>query len=241
MNLQFHRHRIDKLPRSKMMAELVRVALARNLEAFGKREFDELATLSSASVIREFGTWAEAIEQLRRELVVQGKALRPKHRGYFKENEALAELERIWTALGHRPSRIEWENSDARISYHTYNRYFGSWKNACLKLLEARIADLVVTPQAAATSKQKIRIGEGRPITSRTVSAGLRLRVYERDRFRCVFCGRSPISDITVQLHVDHKRPYSEDGPTVLENLQTLCSDCNLGKGNRTDVKEPYG
>ena len=243
MDFLFQRHRIDKLPRTKLIAELVRIALARNLEEFGKREFDQAAEVSSASVIREFGTWSKAIDQLRRELATQGKTLRKKHRGYFTEAEALAELERIWKELGHRPSRIEWDTSDASVSYQTYIRYFGGWINACLRFLEGRssgslASSQVIVPAAGSTKKRK---KENRATLSRSVSPGLRLRVYERDRFRCVFCGRSPISDLTAQLHLDHKRPFSEGGLTVLENLQTLCSVCNLGKSDRMDVKVPYG
>ena len=35
-----------------------------------------------------------------------------------------------------------------------------------------------------------------------------------------------------VELHVDHIKPWSKGGETVLENLQTLCATCNLGKSN---------
>ncbi len=35
-----------------------------------------------------------------------------------------------------------------------------------------------------------------------------------------------------VELHVDHTVPWSKGGETVLGNLRTLCSDCNLGKSN---------
>ncbi|MBI2460406.1 MAG: HNH endonuclease [Candidatus Rokubacteria bacterium] len=63
--------------------------------------------------------------------------------------------------------------------------------------------------------------------------------MYQRDRFRCVFCGRSPISDLTVELHVDHVVPFVRSGETALENLQTLCSKCNLGKADRDDVRQP--
>ena len=45
-------------------------------------------------------------------------------------------------------------------------------------------------------------------------------------------CGRSPAKDMNIELHVDHIMPYSKGGETVIENLQTLCSDCNLGKSN---------
>ncbi|MCL4507775.1 MAG: HNH endonuclease [Chloroflexi bacterium] len=35
-----------------------------------------------------------------------------------------------------------------------------------------------------------------------------------------------------MELHVDHILAWSKGGETVLENLQTLCSVCNLGKSN---------
>jgi 5-methylcytosine-specific restriction endonuclease McrA len=34
-----------------------------------------------------------------------------------------------------------------------------------------------------------------------------------------------------VELHADHISPWADGGKTVLENLQTLCQNCNLGKG----------
>lgn len=36
-----------------------------------------------------------------------------------------------------------------------------------------------------------------------------------------------------VKLHVDHIVPVSRGGKSVMGNLQTLCEDCNCGKGNR--------
>jgi 5-methylcytosine-specific restriction endonuclease McrA len=52
-----------------------------------------------------------------------------------------------------------------------------------------------------------------------------------RDRFRCLACGRSPATHLNVELHADHILAVANDGKTTLENLQTLCQDCNLGKG----------
>jgi 5-methylcytosine-specific restriction endonuclease McrA len=34
------------------------------------------------------------------------------------------------------------------------------------------------------------------------------------------------------RLHIDHIVPWSKGGETALENLETLCSECNLGKSN---------
>lgn len=67
--------------------------------------------------------------------------------------------------------------------------------------------------------------------TKRTIPLSLRYKVLKRDNSKCVVCGRG--IDDNVILHVDHKIPYSLGGATTLENLQTLCSECNLGKGNR--------
>lgn len=67
----------------------------------------------------------------------------------------------------------------------------------------------------------------------RTVPLGLRFRVLERDNGRCQACGRGPADGVVI--HVDHIVPHSLGGLTVLDNLQSLCGDCNLGKGNRSD------
>ncbi|MBI5847426.1 MAG: HNH endonuclease [Nitrospirae bacterium] len=52
------------------------------------------------------------------------------------------------------------------------------------------------------------------------------------DRFTCRHCGASPAKMLGVELHVDHIIAWSKGGETVLSNLQTLCSKCNLGKSN---------
>ncbi len=59
----------------------------------------------------------------------------------------------------------------------------------------------------------------------------LRYKILKRDNFRCCKCGASPEDGIT-ELHVDHIIPVSLGGPTTEDNLQTLCSKCNLGKSN---------
>jgi 5-methylcytosine-specific restriction endonuclease McrA len=56
----------------------------------------------------------------------------------------------------------------------------------------------------------------------------------QRDRLTCPACGASPAKENGVELHVDHFVPWSRGGETTLENLQTLCSRCNLGKGDVT-------
>ena len=65
------------------------------------------------------------------------------------------------------------------------------------------------------------------------IPKGLRHDVLARDESTCQMCGRKAPE---VKLHVDHIKPESKGGPTTLDNLQVLCADCNLGKGDKYSV-----
>jgi hypothetical protein len=54
-----------------------------------------------------------------------------------------------------------------------------------------------------------------------------RFEIFKRDRFRCVYCGRSPPE---VLLHVDHIIAVANGGTSDATNLATACADCNGGK-----------
>lgn len=55
----------------------------------------------------------------------------------------------------------------------------------------------------------------------------LRVHILARDEYRCRMCARSGEG---VVLQVDHIVPISTGGTDVLDNLATLCQDCNAGK-----------
>lgn len=59
----------------------------------------------------------------------------------------------------------------------------------------------------------------------------LRLAVFERDGWRCVYCG-API-DIA-SGHADHVMPRSRGGSDEIDNLAAACGPCNLDKGAKT-------
>ena len=84
-------------------------------------------------------------------------------------------------------------------------------------------------PACQIDTKQNVKLGTKVP---RTISDKLRYQVLKRDCFKCCACGASPAKDPSVELHIDHIIPWSKGGETSLENLQTLCSRCNLGKGD---------
>ena len=76
-----------------------------------------------------------------------------------------------------------------------------------------------------------ISTGKSKKI-SRKISEKLRYQVLKRDNFKCCACGASPAKNPSVELHIDHIIPYSKGGETTLDNLQTLCSKCNIGKSD---------
>jgi transposase len=55
--------------------------------------------------------------------------------------------------------------------------------------------------------------------------------VLKRDNFKCRACGRD--SNETI-LSVDHINSIKNGGDNNLDNYQTLCRDCNLGKGKES-------
>ncbi len=67
------------------------------------------------------------------------------------------------------------------------------------------------------------------------VRPGIRWQVFERDDFRCVACGMSPRDSKDVILHVDHIVPRSKGGLGTIDNFQTLCQICNIGKSNKSN------
>jgi len=64
------------------------------------------------------------------------------------------------------------------------------------------------------------------PIPART-----RFEVLHRAGHTCQSCGAKASGG--AQLHIDHIHPVSKGGTNDLANLQALCRDCNLGKGDR--------
>ena len=59
---------------------------------------------------------------------------------------------------------------------------------------------------------------------------GNRIRVYERDEYKCRYCGKQ-LTRFTCTL--DHVRPIADHGDNSFENLVTACLDCNSRKNGR--------
>lgn len=64
-------------------------------------------------------------------------------------------------------------------------------------------------------------------IKRKKLSPKLRYEILKRDKFSCVLCGATAKDDL---LEVDHITPLCRGGLSTLENLRTLCYQCNHGK-----------
>jgi hypothetical protein len=65
-------------------------------------------------------------------------------------------------------------------------------------------------------------VGSGR----RNITKAKRERIYKRDGYRCVKCGRAD------RLSIDHIVPLVRGGSKRDSNLQTMCEPCNVAKGD---------
>ncbi len=231
MKYKIERARSDRLNDDVIIEELKRVAEYYGNRRFTRHEFDAVAKACKGTVVlRNFSTWDAALDATGLTLTPHRKPRRDK----ISVDELLSELARVWEVLGHRPSKTEWDNSNAKFSYTTYKTRFGEWLKACSALIAdprpdeggAECDSEVATKSSGSVPKER----------SRTVPLKMRLSVLKRDHFRCVLCGRSPATHTNVALHLDHLVPYSRGGETTESNLRTLCEDCNWGKGNDTKV-----
>ncbi len=62
----------------------------------------------------------------------------------------------------------------------------------------------------------------------RDISKEVRTLIFSRDNYKCRFCGCG--REDNIKLTVDHFFPISKGGTNDLDNLWTLCQECNKGK-----------
>ncbi len=170
-----------------------------------------------STILRRFGTWNKALTKAG----LQGGNIIN-----YSDEELFENILNIWQHKGKQPTRRDLDSKPSEISQSPYNRRFGSWSEALRRFVEyANEKESTYKPAEIATNGRMRKTG-------RDISLRLRFNVLKRDHFACVQCGASPAKDSSVELHIDHRKPWSKGGETEIENLQTLCQKCNLGKSN---------
>lgn len=181
-------------------------------------QYSKYGTYDCSTHVRRFGSWNQAL--LKAGLLLSNRV-------NISDEQLFENLFQLWRYYGRQPRRCELADDPSTISQSPYNRRFGSW----IAALEAFV------DYANSTEVDSLEIAANRTIelsrkTGRNPSLRLRWQVLQRDRFTCCGCGVSPARTSGIELQVDHKISWSKGGETIIENLQTLCSLCNLGKSN---------
>ncbi len=215
---EYHRNVKDE----ELIADLRRVASELDKNSITRAEQDERGRFHSSTYFLRFGTWFNALEKAGLE--------KSRTSVNLSDEELFRNLEEIWIKLGRQPKYLQVQKPFSMYNVGTYENHFGTWRKA----LEKFVA--FINNEEVSSSKKEIKNIEAGQITkhktSRTINWRLRFIIMRRDNFKCKSCGRSPATDPSIVLHVDHIKAWANGGETILENLQTLCSKCNIGKSD---------
>ena len=206
----------DSITEDNLLSDLRRVAEVSKDNKVTQKIYSELGEYNCSTVIRKFGKWNVALKKAN---------LQVSNQLNIPDEKLFNNILKLWEHLGKQPRRIDLENKVSEYSQYPYNRRFGSWNNALENFVSWANNENLNAPE-------HIAIQENKRKTGRDPSIRLRYLVMKRDNYSCKQCGASPAKDPSIELHIDHIFPWSKGGETTFENLQTLCSKCNLGKSN---------
>jgi hypothetical protein len=214
------------IPHEELLHDLKRVAGILGTGTVSQASYRSLGKFSEVTVARAFGSWVEALE-------VAGLNISSAWKPKAKEEELFSNMAAVWENVGRQPKQRDFRSPTSRFSPDAYVRRYGSWRKALEAFVAAANAgdvpsevsnDFKLSPTP--TPDQKPRR------TTREPGWRLRFLVMRRDRFSCSACGRTPALGPGVILDVDHIEAWSKGGETVMDNLQTLCQRCNIGKSD---------
>jgi hypothetical protein len=190
-----------------LLADLLAVSRRLGREKVSVNDYQTFGRYSFRTHMRRFDSWTKALAKV---------GLRPAHYRNVSAKALLRDLKRAARKGKSLKITVHRYQANGKYNIKTAYRHFGKWQHAVA---------------AAGLMPGCDRKLAGQPARGpRIVNATLRFKVMQRDHFRCLGCGRSPATELGVRLQVDHIVPWSKGGATVLENLQTLCDVCNIGK-----------
>ena len=223
--MKFELERLNQsMPDEELLADMRRVSKELGQDFVTTIQQDKFGKYNSSTIKRRFGSWLKAHEKagLKKARLQENKLL--------PEEELFRNIEGVWVKLGRQPRVSEMFPPLSKYGSKVYMRRFGTWMNGLRKFVS------YMNDEEKMSSEDGIRTLEFKPTTRHKTQRGinwrLRFLVMRRDNFKCRNCGRSPATDTTIILHVDHIKAWANGGETIQENLQTLCSKCNIGKSN---------
>ncbi len=200
----------------ELLSDLRQVASALGLKKVSQSIYGNNGKYEYSIIINRFGSWNAALKKADLEISNEINV---------SDERLYKNLLNLWQHLGRQPKRSDLARKFSEFSQSPYKRRFKTWTNA----LKSFVAYANTSGSDAPVSNSNV---DDKRRTGRDPSLRLRFKVLKRDNFGCKQCGASPAKKPSVELHVDHIKAWANGGETILENLQTLCSVCNIGKSN---------
>lgn len=206
-----------KASNEELLDDLRRVVIENNFDSMSMNDYTQNGLYDCSTIIRRFGTWNKALELL--DIGLKNR--------FWTEQELLDNLQNVWIKKGSQPRRNDMNNKCISIiSSGAYLRKYGKWSDALKRFV------YYINQSDNDAEDKSVNDSIDMHKTKRDVNLKLRFKVLQRDNFKCCVCGASPAKDPSVELQVDHILPWAKGGETDIDNLQTLCSVCNLGKSD---------
>ncbi len=226
--------RFRVLSRDQVIQALRDFATENPSTSITRDEFAKKLGVGAGNIVRRFGKWEKLLAEVGIEPVPLGRR--------YTDEECFENILALWTHYGRQPHFGELKHSPSTVGAKAYILRWGGWRAALSAFVKQ-----VNEPDASSTeaspaepSRENQRTVALEAPAPRSIPFALRYRILSRDKFRCVTCGASPAKDVGVELHIDHIHPWSRGGQNVEENLRTLCSKCNLGKGTKLENAQPW-
>jgi hypothetical protein len=204
---------------ASILAELKRLAGIRGSGTVRKADIDAHGRISYPLVVKRFGSLRQALRMAH---------LRPTRFMKATDDELLAVVVELWERTleseGRTPQRKDLKTYRMPVSGDTVIRRFGTWRKALLAAHASVTQDSL--PEESVTLPTSPTHQIRKPLSLRK-----RFFVMKRDGFGCVRCSASGRG---VRLEVHHRAPFAQGGSDALDNLETLCFECN--RGQRDDV-----
>jgi hypothetical protein len=213
----------------EVVREIQRVAQLLGVKSLSRDQFNTHARFTDNTVRNRFGSWHKAMKAAGLLTNALGKR--------YTDDDCFENLLSVWTQYGRAPTHDEMRGPPSLVGPKAYILRFGTWTKALQAFIDRVNADAspVAENHDAGQKSSPVYKTIAPEADRRDIRLGLRYAVLKRDCFRCVVCGRSPATHLGLVLHVDHIIPIAKGGKTVIENLRSLCEDCNLGKGSRQE------
>ena len=144
-------------------------------------------------------------------------------------------LNRSWLAVQvcsvKRAINLLYQGHAKAIDPESYRAYsFDDWKDVSQQMVEVDSSERISSPSINIKIPRVIVLMFYDKLPKRHVRFS-RKNIFERDHWKCQYCGDSPVR---ADLNLDHVVPRAKGGKTTWNNIVTSCFKCNGKKGDRT-------